>query len=158
MPAIIWLCLRFSTICSSEISQNFYNLWKLSSWSFNQYLIMRRLLNLSPSGNLSHCVFFSFDLFFRRKPMNITGEVCGNPGFHHKKNCIVLNCFQHTFSGNDHAIVSRCYVCFACWHLKSLCYVRSQILCRQKSLWSLLNPLIPKSDNFLISPYNITPE
>ena len=28
--AIIWLCLWFSSICSSEISQNFHNLWKLS--------------------------------------------------------------------------------------------------------------------------------
>ena len=59
----------------------------------DQYLFMHRLLNLSPSGNLSHCVFFSVDLFFRRKPMNITSAVAGNPGFHHKKNCIVLNCF-----------------------------------------------------------------
>ena len=47
------------------------------------YLSMRKLSNLSPSGNPS---FFSVDLFSRhRGPMNITDEVAGNPRFHHIK-------------------------------------------------------------------------
>ena len=47
------------------------------------YLSMRKLSNLSPSGNPS---FFSVDLFSRhRGPMNITDAVAGNPRFHHIK-------------------------------------------------------------------------
>ena len=47
-----------------------------------RYLNMRRLKNLSPLNNLSHGVFFSVDLFFRRKrPMNITGAVVGTLDF-----------------------------------------------------------------------------
>ena len=42
---------------------------------------MRRLSNLSPFSNLSG-VFFSVDLFFRRrKPINITCVVAGNVDF-----------------------------------------------------------------------------
>ena len=53
-----------------------------------QYLYLRcvnfRICHdLSPFGNLSHCVFFSVDLFFRcRGPINITVAVAGNPRFH----------------------------------------------------------------------------
>ena len=44
------------------------------------------LSNLSPFGNLSHHVFFLFDLFFRhRRPINVAGVVVGNPRFHHIK-------------------------------------------------------------------------
>ena len=47
---------------------------------------MSRLSNQSPFGNLSHGVFSSVDLFFRRRrPMNITGVVSGNPRLHHIK-------------------------------------------------------------------------
>ena len=47
---------------------------------------MRKLSNLSPFGNLSHGVFFSVDLLFRRRrPMNITSTIPGNPSFHHIK-------------------------------------------------------------------------
>ena len=50
------------------------------------YLSMRKLSNLSPSGNLSHGVSFSVDLFFKGgRPMNITKAVSGNPRFHHIK-------------------------------------------------------------------------
>ena len=51
------------------------------------YLSMRKLSNLSRSfDNLSHDVFFSVDLFFRRgRPVNITGAVAGSPRFHHIK-------------------------------------------------------------------------
>ena len=136
LPAIIWLCLWFSSIFFGEISQNFHILWKLSCRSFknrkkgfqrhftcflqfcvfflnlkfglmnffyqqalgrtnmfngpanlgskdpyflcrktlrngieirqDRYLSLRRLSNLSPFGSLSHGVFFSVDLFFRR--------------------------------------------------------------------------------------------
>ena len=42
--------------------------------------------DLSPLGNLSQGVFFSVDLFFRRRvPINITVTVAGNPRFHHIK-------------------------------------------------------------------------
>ena len=52
----------------------------------DRYLSMSRLSNQSPFGNLSHGVFSSVDLFFRRrKPMNITGVVSGNPRLHHIK-------------------------------------------------------------------------
>ena len=55
----------------------------------DRYLGMRRLSNLSPFCNLSHGVFFSVDLFFsRRRPMNITGAVAGNPTFHQIKLCL----------------------------------------------------------------------
>ena len=47
-----------------------------------RYLNMRRLKNLSPLNNLSHGIFFSVDLFFRRRrPMNITGAVVGTLDF-----------------------------------------------------------------------------
>ena len=84
----------------------------------DRYLSLRRLSNLSPFGNLSHGVSFSVDLFFRRtRLMNITDAVTGNPRFHHiKKKCIVLNCFQHTFSDNNRAILSSRHVRFACSH------------------------------------------
>ena len=50
------------------------------------YLSMRRLSNLSPLGNLSHCVTFPVDLFFRRRgPMTTAGAVAGNPRFRHMK-------------------------------------------------------------------------
>ena len=50
------------------------------------YLSMRNFLNLSHSGNLSHGVSFSVDLFFKSgRPMNITKAVAGNPRFHHIK-------------------------------------------------------------------------
>ena len=50
------------------------------------YLSMRRLSNLSPLGNLSHCVTFPVDLFFRRRgPMTTAGAVAGNPRFCHMK-------------------------------------------------------------------------
>ena len=168
-PAIIWLSLKVSSICSSEISQNVHNLWNLSCqpfksrkhrgyrgnflaiWNFyvfslilkfgsyeyclskgtrkgtnmfdgpenlrkfhrrkrhiacskdpnflchktlrngielrqDLYHSMRKLSNLSPFGNLSHGVFSSVDLFFRRRrPMNITGAVARNLRFHHIK-------------------------------------------------------------------------
>ena len=81
------------------------------------YLSMRKLSNLSRSfafGNLSRGVLFSVDLFFRRgRPMNITGAVAGKPSIPSHKNCTVLNCFKHTFSVNNHAIVSSRHVCFA---------------------------------------------
>ena len=49
-------------------------------------LSTRRLSNLAPFGNLSHGVFFSFNLFFRcKRPMNIKRVVAGNPRFHHIK-------------------------------------------------------------------------
>ena len=52
----------------------------------DRYLSMRRLSNQSPFDNLSQSVFFSVDLFLRRRrPMNITGVVAGNPRFHHIK-------------------------------------------------------------------------
>ena len=52
----------------------------------DRYLSMRRLSNQSPFDNLSHGVFFSVDLFLRRRrPMNITSVVAGNPRFHHIK-------------------------------------------------------------------------
>ena len=42
--------------------------------------------DLSPLGNLSQGVFFSVDLFFRRRaPINITGTIAGNPRIHHIK-------------------------------------------------------------------------
>ena len=42
--------------------------------------------DLSPLGNLSQGVFFSVDLFFRRRaPINITGKIAGNPRIHHTK-------------------------------------------------------------------------
>ena len=114
LPAIIWLCLWFSSILFGEISQifscflqffvfflnlkfglmNFFYQQALGRTNmFNgpanlgskdpyflcrktlrngieirqdRYLSMRRLSNLSPFGNLSHGVFFSVDLFFRR--------------------------------------------------------------------------------------------
>ena len=34
LPVIIWLCFLFSSICLGEVSQNFLNLWNLSSRSF----------------------------------------------------------------------------------------------------------------------------
>ena len=47
---------------------------------------MRRLSNLSPFDNLFPGVFFSVELFLRRRrPMNITGALLGNPRFHHIK-------------------------------------------------------------------------
>ena len=47
---------------------------------------MRRLSNLSPFSNLVQSVFFSVDLFFRRRrPMNITGIVARDRRFHHIK-------------------------------------------------------------------------
>ena len=50
------------------------------------YRSMLKLSNLSPFGNLSHGVFYSIDLFFRRRrPMNITGAVARNLRFHHIK-------------------------------------------------------------------------
>ena len=50
----------------------------------DRYLSMRRLSNRPAFCNLSLCVFFSVDLFFgRRRPMNITNAVAGNPRFHH---------------------------------------------------------------------------
>ena len=53
------------------------------------YLSMRKLSKLSPISNLSHGVFFSVDLFFRRRrPMNITGAVAGNSRFHHRKTAL----------------------------------------------------------------------
>ena len=106
------------------------------------YLSMRKLSNLSRSfafGNLSRGIFFSVDLFFRRgRPMNITGAVAGKPSIPSHKNCTVLNCFKHTFSVNNHAIVSSRHVCFANWLFWSSRYVRTQILRGQKTLWSLL--------------------
>ena len=59
----------------------------------DRYLNMRRLSNLLPLGNLSHGVFFSVDLFFRR-PMNITGAVAGNPRFHHIKAILCYSVFN----------------------------------------------------------------
>ena len=42
--------------------------------------------DLLPLGNLSQGVFFSVDLFFRRRaPINITVTVAGNSRFHHIK-------------------------------------------------------------------------
>ena len=53
------------------------------------YLSIRKLSKLSPISNLSHGVFFSVDLFFRRRrPMNITGAVAGNSRFHHRKTAL----------------------------------------------------------------------
>ena len=44
--------------------------------------------DLSPLGNLSHGVFFSVDLFFRRRrPVNITGAVSGKPKIPLHRNC-----------------------------------------------------------------------
>ena len=34
LPVIIWLCLLFSSTWFGEVSQNFHNLWNLSSRSF----------------------------------------------------------------------------------------------------------------------------
>ena len=66
------------------------------------YLSMRKLWNLSrhvsPFGNLSHGVFFSVDLFSRRRrPMNITGAVAGSPLFHHIKTVCVRLFLTHLF-------------------------------------------------------------
>ena len=66
---------------------------KLRNWielHQDQYLSKCKLSNmsrqLSPFGNLSHGVFFSVDLFSRRRrPMNITGALSRNPRFHHIK-------------------------------------------------------------------------
>ena len=44
------------------------------------YLSMRKLSNLSPSGNLSHGISFSVDLIFKGgRPMNITKAVSETP-------------------------------------------------------------------------------
>ena len=52
----------------------------------DRYLSMRRLSNLLPFGNLSHGVFFSVEFFSRRRrPLNITSAVAGNPIFHRIK-------------------------------------------------------------------------
>ena len=89
------------------------NLWKFQRWKRDQscskdpyflccktlrnglrlrqdlYLSMRKLSKLSPISNLSHGVFFSVDLFFRRRrPMNITGAVAGNPRFRYRKTAL----------------------------------------------------------------------
>ena len=52
---------------------------------------MRRLSNLSPFDNLFPGVFFSVELFLRRRrPMNITSALLGNPRFHHIKTQITI--------------------------------------------------------------------
>ena len=62
------------------------------------YLSMRKLSNLSPSGNLSQDVSFSVDLFFKGgRPMNITKAVSGNPRFHHIKTVLSWTVFNTPF-------------------------------------------------------------
>ena len=62
------------------------------------YLSMRLSRHVSPFGNLSHGVFFSVDLFSRRRrPMNITGAVAGSPLFHHIKTVCVRLFLTHLF-------------------------------------------------------------
>ena len=52
----------------------------------DRFLSMRRLSTLLPFGNLSLGVFLSVDLSFkRRRPINVTCAVAGNPRFHHIK-------------------------------------------------------------------------
>ena len=64
----------------------------------NLYLSMRKLSKLSPFGNLSHSVFVSVDLFFnRRRPMNITGAVAGNPWFHEIKTVLCETALTQLF-------------------------------------------------------------
>ena len=55
------------------------------------YLSMRRLSNLSPLGNLSHCVTFPVDLF------NTAGAVAGNPRFRHMKTVLCWTVFNTAF-------------------------------------------------------------
>ena len=62
----------------------------------NLYLSMRKLSILSPFGNLSRSVFFSVDLFFRRRiPMNITDAVAENPRFHDIKTVLCYTVLTH---------------------------------------------------------------
>ena len=62
------------------------------------YLSMRLSRHVSPFGNLSQGVFFSVDLFSRRRrPMNITGAVAGSPLFHHIKTVLCSTVFNTPF-------------------------------------------------------------
>ena len=64
---------------------------------------MRRLSNLSPFSNLSG-VFFSVDLFFRRrKPINITCVVAGNVDFITLKLYCVKLVLTHLFAPRSRA-------------------------------------------------------
>ena len=115
-PSQIWsyeFFLTTGTRKGANMFNGLANLWKFQRWKRDQscskdpyflccktlrnglrlrqdlYLSMRKLSKLSPISNLSHGVFFSVDLFFRRRrPMNITGAVAGNPRFHYRKTAL----------------------------------------------------------------------
>ena len=55
LPAIIWLCLWFSSIFFGEISQNFHILWKLSCRSFKN---RKKGFQRHFTCFLQFCVFF----------------------------------------------------------------------------------------------------
>ena len=115
-PSQIWsyeFFLSTGTRKGANMFNGLANLWKFQRWKRDQscskdpyflccktlrnglrlrqdlYLSMRKLSKLSPISNLSHGVFFSVDLFFRRRrPMNITGAVAGNPRFRYRKTAL----------------------------------------------------------------------
>ena len=60
-PAIICLCLWFSSICFSEIFQNFHNLWKLSSQTFKS--LQKWWLQMQFPCYLQFYVFFLHLIF-----------------------------------------------------------------------------------------------
>ena len=106
------------------------------------YLGMRKLSNLSPSGNLSQDVSFSVDLFFKGgRPMNITKAVSGNPRFHHIKTVLswtVFNTpFQITIVRSYRAAIFF-FMSTAMLTLLSSRFVRTQILRSPKTPWILL--------------------
>lgn len=62
--------------------------------------------------NKSHFSLFQAQI----RPMDIMGIVTGNLTVH----CIKTALFEDTFLDNNRAIISSCYVCFACWHFESM--------------------------------------
>ena len=104
--------------------------------------------DLSPLGNLSQGVFFSVDLFFRRRaPINITVTVAGNPRFHHIKTFQLF--FNTLFLDNDCAIVSSRRFCQACWHFLKLALCSHPALARVKNTLSSLLKRKSLSSSFL---------
>ena len=69
-----------------------WNFAKICIWADVNFRTCR---DLSPFGNLSCGAFFSVDHFFRRRrPMNITNAVAGNPRFQHLKTVLCTNMFN----------------------------------------------------------------
>ena len=111
------ILLERSLFFGRKTLRNRINFAKICIWADVNFRTCR---DLSPFGNLSCGSIFSVDHFFRRRrPMNITNAVVGNPRFQHLKTVLCTNMFNgsenlrkfHRRKGDKSCSKDHCLLC-----------------------------------------------